>query len=221
MTKLTLLVMLAACSRIEPEAKTPDPNVMPPAKPELKIALAGVTLADDCADGVATKPTPPPAAPVKQAKTAPAADIAASQTMPSAGACADPSNCHGPSFPQQPCEQTSMQLSVRAADATSIKIKRIELLDSSGKVVDVLTAKAATRWETDKYIAWDETLAAKQELVASYKLSSPAWDKISKGRWNAHTMTFQLRVTVTADGADRTIEKTSITPAMLEPPVAT
>ncbi|MEO8700751.1 MAG: hypothetical protein ABI867_11945 [Kofleriaceae bacterium] len=215
-----LLVALASCARAE-QSREPEPALKPPVKPSIKVELAGVTLADDCPDGSNTKPTPPPKpASVTPTPTKPtAAAEAASQSMPSPGACADPSNCHGP--PQPACEQTSMQLSVRAANATTIKIKQVELIDSTGKVVEVLTARGATRWETDKYIAWDEAVSANQDLVASYKLSMPTWTKFGKDRWNAYTAKFQLRVTVTVDGADTTIEKQSITPAMPEPAVAT
>jgi hypothetical protein len=219
-------VTIAGCSKAEPAEKS-DPTVAPPPpQPEVSVVLSGVTLADDCADGQPTKPTRPPAktAAKPAAEPEPPAAPAAAMAMPSAGACADPKNCHGPTYHQPPCEQTAMQLSWSSIGAppTSLKIKRVELLDASGKVIDTLTARAPTRWDdkTSTYVPWDETIG-QPSLATSYKLGSPDWNKISNGRWNAHSMRFMLRVTVTIGNAERTIEKQSITPAMIEPAVAT
>ncbi|HEU0035038.1 MAG TPA: hypothetical protein VFQ53_30640 [Kofleriaceae bacterium] len=173
------------------------------------VELAGVTLADDC-DGSAE----PPARPGTVARAA-----AADQGI-SAGGCADPSNCHGPTQP--PCQQTSMQLSVKTTEAATVRIKKVELLDATGNVVDTLVASKPSRWDdTGNYVPWDEHVAAGQTLATSYTLSSPAWNRVAKDRWSAHTKTFQLRVVVTVGSAEQTIEKRSITPVMLEPPVAT
>lgn len=221
------LLVLAACTRAEPPpGKAPPrdrPGIAPPPVAQVKIdvALAGVTLADDCPDGVKTKPVAPPAAASSgtEVTSAPATSV----TPPSAGACAKGANC-GIAFHRQACEQTSMQLSLRTSGLPAgarVQVKRVELLDTSGKLVGNLATRAPARWDGSGYVAWDETVNGTAELATSYKLAAPDWQTIANGKWNAHTLQFQLRVTVTVGTVERTIEKQAITPAMLEPPVAT
>ncbi len=222
--------MLAACSKAEsPVTDKSDPGVAPK-PPEIKVELAGVTLAEDCADGRPTKPlAPPPAthaaagsstmAPSPDAK---AASVAAS--MPSPGACASGANCGG--IPQPACEQTAMQLLVgvpAGAVATKLKIKMVELLDDKGVVAGSLTARAPSKWDGQgAYVTWDEAVTSAGGSVAvSYKLSAPDWNKLTGGIWNAASKKFALRVTVSISDKDRTIERQAIVPVMPEPPVAT
>ncbi len=122
------------------------------------------------------------------------------------------------------CDQTSMQLALKTkagVKATQIRIKKVELLDPKGKLLEVLTASDPSRWDSKAYVPWDQAIGASQTLQTSYVLSSPNWDKLTGSRWEAHTKKFQLRVTVTVGTADRKVEKTSIVPAMLPPPVPT
>jgi hypothetical protein len=219
-----VLLVLAACeSTSNPGPSKPDPGFAPPA-PEIAVELAGVTLAEDCPDGVATKPMTPPAQPV----ATPKADVNASQVkrdpnMPSPGGCADPGNCHGPTPPA--CEQTAMQLSVKVpagVAATSLKVKKVELLDDGGAVVGELTARAPSKWDGSAYVAWDEALPGGSSPVsASYKLTAPDWNKLTGGRMNAPSKRFRLRVTFAIGSKDRVVEKQSIVPAMPEPVVVT
>jgi hypothetical protein len=139
------------------------------------------------------------------------------------GACGTPGGCSGPT---RTCTPTSMQLAVRApsdAEATTIRVTKVELLDPSGKtVVDTLTARKPSRWDGDgAYTGWNEKVAPGQSIAASYLLSTPNWDKLAGNRWNAHTKVFQLRVTVAIGDAERTIEKQSVVPAAIEPEVET
>ena len=203
-TPWMFLIAVASCATSE--AKTPD---------DLSVVLASVTLADQCP----TATPPPPAPTTKFAK--PPADQPAQRRAPSAGACAKPGLCGSPS---RHCEQTSMQLTLTPAiDLKSgVKIKRVELLDKQGKVVQTLTASAPVQWSVSAgaYVAWDEKLG-KDAVRASYNLSSPDWNKLTNGRMNAPGHTFQLRVVVTVGGSDRTVEKTAIVPARVEPMVVT
>ena len=168
------------------------------------VELASVTLADDCGN-----PPPPPAA--KPPATRPAAAAVKE--------CAGPKCGHA-----RACDQTSMQLSFKApagSKATTIKIKKVELLDAKGKLLEVLSARAPSRFADDTYVAWDETIAPSATLATMYELNSPNWDKLTNGRWSAHNATFQLRVTVAIGSASKTVEKQSITPVRLAPPVPT
>lgn len=179
----------------------------------VSVELAGVTLADECGDS-----GPPPKPPGIVAKRAPVGQDKVDAMEPP---------CHGSDCRQAhaaACDQTSMQLAMRssASAAMTIHIKQVELLDSGGKVLEVLTARKPSKWADDgSYVSWDETVAANQTLAASYSLSSPSWDKIAEGRVKAHTKVFALRVTVTVGNAETTVEKQSIQPVMLEAPVET
>jgi len=106
---------------------------------------------------------------------------------------------------------------------SSVKIKRVELLDTKGAVVQVLTASAPMQWSVTQgaYIAWNEKVGGKDAVRATYNLSSPDWNKLTKGRMNAPGHTFQLRVIVTVGGAERSVEKSAIVPARVAPMVVT
>jgi hypothetical protein len=145
-------------------------------------------------------PEPPPKAPeivVGLASTR----LGANCGEPRAGKLLDPSQ-------RIPCDQTAVQLSVRAAataSPTTIKMKRVELLDRSGALLEVLTAHSPSRWGTDSFVAWDERVAPGQSMAVGYKLSSPDWAKIPK----ANNRSFKMRVTVTVGDSDQTFEATA------------
>lgn len=145
-------------------------------------------------------PEPPPKAPdivVRLASTR----LGANCGEPRAGKLLDPSQ-------RIPCDQTAVQLSIRAeasASPTTIKMKRVELLDRDGTLVEVLTAHAPSRWGTDQFVAWDERIVPGQTLAVGYKLSSPDWIKIPK----ANQRTFKMRVTVAVGDIDQTFEATA------------
>lgn len=171
------------------------------------VELAAVTLGDDCGD---TESIAPPVAHLD---------------TPSAAAAPMPADiCVGCAPLRRSCNQTSMQLALRASPgsgATAVRVKKVELLDSRGKFLAVLDARTPMRWDGESYVGWSQRVDAGQKLNASYLLSSPNWDALTAGRWSAHTKTFQLRVTLAVGASDRTVDKQSITPAMLEPPVPT
>ena len=106
----------------------------------------------------------------------------------------------------EPCVPTSMQLSVRSpreALATTIRIKKVELVDPSGKVLQTLASRHPSRWDNDgAYTAWNEQVSPGQTLAASYLLTPPDWNKVAGGRYRANTKVFQLRVTVAVGDPD-------------------
>ncbi|HEU0035039.1 MAG TPA: hypothetical protein VFQ53_30645 [Kofleriaceae bacterium] len=163
---------------------------------EITVELAAVTLGDDCAP-------PKPATPAAVA----------------------PSRCAGPNCGRR-CDQTSMQLAIRAQPGvkhTTLAIKKVELLDDKGKLLQELAAREGTVWNDAKgaYVAWDQTIDASANLKTMYALAAPNWDKLTNGRWHAHEKTFQLRVTVVIGSGTRTVEKQAITPTRLPPAVPT
>ena len=201
---------------------------------DVLVELSAVTLGDDCGDSgrVAPAARRAPSTPAsREASKYPWGEPAsreasksrgqpASMSRPAASDCAV-TGCG--SYP--PCTQSSMQLSLSSSGAqpTPIRVKLVELLDANGNVLGKLAARAPTRWdEPSGYVTWDQTIAPNQMISASYSLEAPNWAKLVEGgQWNAHGKTFQLRVTLALGSADRVIDKQSITPAMLEPPVPT
>jgi hypothetical protein len=222
MIRFALIVCaVIGCARAETAETTTDPKVVP--VPSVGVEIAGVTLADDCGEGPNTKALPPPAAGKATAdsserRSSGSAAHAPASDMPAAGSCAPGADCGG--LPPRQCDQTSMQIAIKGNGLkTTIKVKRVELLDSSGKVVGTLTARKPMKWDGSAYVAWDEAITG--DVSASYLLSAPDWNTLTKGRWNAANHRFQLRVTVTVGDKDRQIDKQSIVPVLPEPEVVT
>ncbi|MBA2542187.1 MAG: hypothetical protein H0V17_21280 [Deltaproteobacteria bacterium] len=203
MSKPSLFVLaLAGCW------SSSQSTVTEPAALDVAVELAAVTLGDDCG---ANPLLPPPVAAKRRNPNVMAAPAAAPLDADA-------------SYYRRHCDQTSMQLSLRATGgtgSTTVKIKKVELLDSHGNFLADLSARAPTRWDGASYTAWNQTVDAGQTLAASYSLSSPNWEQLTGGRWQAHTRSFQLRVTLTVGSKNHTVDKQSITPAMLEPAVPT
>ncbi len=194
MRKLLLgLVVLAGCGASD---------AAPTSKAAAKVELSSVNLADDCPAPPAT-PTP---------TTAPAKTPSRTPSDRSPGAVT-----------RRGCDQTSMQLALTSTGTASAKVavKKVELLDAKGKVLQTLTARDPQAFETDAYVAWNQELAAGATVNVMYALSAPNWDKLTKGRWNAHAQSFQLRVTVEVGSAKQKVTKTSIIPTRLKPAVPT
>ncbi|MBA3463726.1 MAG: hypothetical protein H0T46_27465 [Deltaproteobacteria bacterium] len=207
------VAVLAGCTKASAEqeapARPPAPAVgprwatPPPSKPvtpaTARIELTAVTLADDCGG------TAPATAP--KAKSALKAD-----SMGGGGAGARA---------RRRCEQTSMQLSITAADASRIKVKSVELFDDNGKSLGKLAPRTPTRWSVDAsmYQAWDETVPANSTSSVSYVLAQPDWDRIGN-RWNR---TYTLKTVVSIGGVDRTAQKEVMlsAPTSLPPNVKT
>jgi hypothetical protein len=181
------------------------------AKTNVDIDLASVTLADDCPD-----PTP---APVE-----PPANGGFAKPPPGASITMDDSVGYAPRRMMM-CEQTSMQLSLRASNAgtgTSVRVKRVELFDDRDRMIGTLAARNATAWSNDgSYMAWDQTMDPGELVSASYSLSAPDWSVLDGGRWAAAARTFTLRVTFTVGDQDRMVEKQATVAAMIEPHVVT
>jgi hypothetical protein len=203
------LLILAGCWT---SSQTTTTN--PPTTPDVSVELAAVTLGDDCGDTNLAPPAEAPA-PNRRAPGGAPAPMSMAPCMPNQP-CGFAHRSH--------CDQTSMQISLRAtegAGSTNVRVKKVELLDKRGKVLAELESRTAAKWTGSSYVAWNQTIAAGERLAATYSLSAPNWDALTNGRWNAHSKTFQLRVTLAIGDRDRTVEKQSITPAMIEPPVPT
>lgn len=135
-----------------------------------------------------------------------------------AGRCADesgfaPGGCGG-------CQASNVQIAFTSGDGSNpakIEILGVTLNDASdGSEVDQLEASNPQRWNTSGgYTAWDQTIAPKTELKASYTLSSPAWSTMSD---TSYSRKFRLRVTVKVDGSTVVLQSAVLS---REPAVAT
>lgn len=194
MTKLLLVALAAGCvSSSQP--KPPTNNIV--------VDVASVALAQDCGD----QAMPPPEAPQANRKAPAAGESAPEDKVGSMSQSR-----------QESCDQTRMQLSIKAAGAAKIQIKRVELLDASGKVVGHLRPRTPSKWIDDSYQAWNEQVVAGDQVTASYALSAPNWEELG-GR--NPSVTYRVRVTVAVGDEERTIDKAASTtveaPALPEP----
>jgi hypothetical protein len=226
MRRLALLfVLLAGCTKVgtgnesppgEPSTKVgvapiPIPaKVTPPPKLATRVELTAVTLADDCGGA------PPLNVPAPSAKTA---KVEMDDKSHKAKSKQDMAGARA----ARRCEQTSMQLAIIAGDASNIQVKSVELFDTTGKSLGMLTASKPTRWSDANgiYEAWDQKVDASSTSNVSYVLSQPKWDVIGN-RWN---QTFTLKTVLSVGGVDQAAEKavtlTLSAPTSLPPNVKT
>ena len=120
------------------------------------------------------------------------------------------------------CQQSNVQIAFSAgagSQAARIEIVRVELLDSTGSIVDTLTASKPQAWNGGSYAAWDQTVKPAGDTKTSYDLTAPAWSKIdSSGTSRSYSAKYKLHVTLRIDGVEITLESTDLS---REPAVAT
>lgn len=221
---------LSACAAHEAPPTTTGNQPEKPPEPKaphaaLTIAIASVTLQQDCPDPpepVASVPPsstsaihPPPPTAAGQLANAPAQpapmperEMAASRKMSPGAALADDSRGGW----HQPCTQSTMQLSLtNTGDAPGkLAIKAVRLLDAaSKKPLGTLTARRPTQWsEPGKlYEKWDEQLLPGATLKVAYSLNDPDWSAAQQtlGHANFYTTPFVLEVDVAVDGTVQTV----------------
>lgn len=137
-----------------------------------------------------------------------------------AGRCASDESGFAPSGCGGGCQQSNVQISFTSSDgsgAAKIEIVSVTLHDAGdGSELDQLETSNPQRWSTSGgYSAWDQTIAPKTELKASYTLSSPAWSTMSD---QSYSRKFRLRVTVKIDGTQVVLQSAILS---REPAVAT
>lgn len=184
MTRFALLLAIAGCW----SSGTSSPT-KPPAPGAIVVDIASVSLAEDCGTGAQ------PADPIRQSSSRPnpATVVGSSSQLEESQAG------------EAACEQTTMQLSIKAGSAGAVRVKRVELLDAKGKVVGTLTPRTPSRWVDSDYQAWNERVEAGQNLTASYALTAPNWDKLPGGR--DPSVAYRVRVTIAIGGEERTFDK--------------
>ncbi|MEZ4368283.1 MAG: hypothetical protein R2939_18690 [Kofleriaceae bacterium] len=168
----------------------------------VEVEVSSVSLADDCGDldgGLG-------------------ASSAIAERSSMAADCAPDADCGGG------CEQTTMQLTLSAADAgpaTQVEVIKVELVDGQGAVVGVLTPRTPRLWDGERgvYVAWDGAITAGQDIAASVDLSAPDWGSIPGGRWGDGG-TLAARVTLSI-GGETVVRSSSATAVAPDPMVVT
>lgn len=217
-------VAVAACgstpAKTDPAQPPNLPNLPPNdnlvVKNTVQIAVAAVTLGEDCQRLDPQTAAAPAASSVSPVASKPKPPANAGQRGPrpsdylpaTAGDMANPSlarSMSGESY----CEQTSMQLQITsAAHASTIALRNVELLDDKGQVLGTLTARLPTRWDdaTSQYTAWDLSVAAGASVKVSWVLSTPVWSNLGMTRAEAANRTFRVRITIGAAGGDQVLD---------------
>ncbi len=201
MTTIRSLLFVAVSAAALACGGASEPDTTPPTTtPKVDVAIASVTLADDCGTGPTVAPPAPAPAQEKLASSA-----ARSAKPGSMSIMAD-----------RACEQSSIQLRVAngTTAASKVTIQRVELLDERGNKVADLTPRAPSRWADDSYQAWDEQVAASDTIQVSYALSAP---HVARGAM------YTVRVVVASADGERTLEQQTMleAEASLPPGVVT
>ncbi|MFN0246058.1 MAG: hypothetical protein ACKV2T_04070 [Kofleriaceae bacterium] len=206
---MMIALALAGCTKVPGTGSVDDTGgrqgvVAPaPAPATAKVTLMSVTFGDDCGG---TPPGEAPASmapPNRRAPSAPAQDIAR------------PSD-EAPGAYRYRCNQTSMQLSIAAANRdANVEIKSVEVIDESGKSLGTLVASKPTRWSdtSSAYEAWDQKVATKQTALVSYVLTQPSFIN----RWDSHDRMYTVKVTAAVGGVAQSLQTTVMVVAQPAP----
>jgi len=185
-----------------------------PVAPQIALrgAIASVSLIQNCSDDEPHLP-PPPAAGQPAAAKDEARIPAAAEPMPGSrvaqlvapGASAKPG---GGGF-RQPCTQSFMQLNLAhdAKQAQKIEIEAVRLTAAgTGTKLGHVPFRGPTHWdEGGRYVVWDQTIPAAQEIKASYKLGEIDWTEVGKAVGNDDTYSPRYVLEVDVAIAGRTI----------------
>ena len=199
--RTTLLASLAAFAVACGGGSAKTPPTHKPAPNTVDVAIASVTLADDCGTGPTTS------FPAQTSRITKPSTEFADMNMGEAASM---------SQAKRACEQSSVQLRVvnGTKAASDISIKKVELIDEHGTVLRELTPREPSKWTGDAYTAWDGKVDADATIQISYALSEPS---VSAGS------TYTVRVTIASAEGDKTLEtKTTLeAPASLPPGAVT
>jgi hypothetical protein len=165
-----------------------------PAPPRVTVAMAAATIADDCGPGA---PHAPPSAlpdsvePKSVEPTWSKGDRAMDDVKAAKA--------------KRRCEQTSMQLSITTTSGApvSVKVKRVELYDEAGRLVELLAARDPSIWsDQGSYVTWDERISRGGTWSVSYALSRPSLEEDDR-----RDKAYVVRAHVTVDGEDQTVDR--------------
>jgi hypothetical protein len=147
----------------------------------IAIALAGVSLADDCAG-------------VGQSRAG--------------GACAATTpNCNSCRQSEMQLKITARG----APAAVTLAIKEVRIVDpTSGRRLGALTARTPKRYDGTTYVDWDARIAPDDDFNAMFLLSAPDWSTLSPAT-NDATTSYRIEVDLSVGGEARTIKLDGVT----------
>ncbi len=189
-----------------------------PSASAVTVEIASVTLGEDCdATGARAAPPPPASVPRGESPIPGAAGAAAAERAGPGGAGAMAKRA------RPACEQTSVQLSLRAgpgAASPSIEIRQVRLTDASGVVLGSLVPRAPMVWSPEgAYVPWNQVIEPGQALSVGYSLSAPDWGKIP----DRYSKRYVIELVVAVGGQEQSVtrEVRVSAPTILPPNVAT
>jgi hypothetical protein len=180
-------------------------NPEAPIKHQLRATIASVQLIQDCPDPTNEPASPPVEASAARDSVRPPAQPAAAMPPSSESVVAGSAervagdSIDGRGF-QQPCTQSTMQLSLAhdAADAQRIEVVAVRLMrgtDALGKI----PARKPSKWnDSGMYDAWDERVPVGSEIKVSYRLGEPDWSKVQE-QLGAETDVYSQRYVLEVD----------------------
>jgi hypothetical protein len=199
-------------AKVDPEQKPPEPVAS-----AVKIAIASVTLDQNCPD------PEPPASPPPSTSTSPspATDVPPSPPAKRA-APMPPRPGEAPSAVavRRACQPSTLQVRFTNTGkaAASVRIASIQLHDVQSKSVllPVAARLPAAFSDSGAYTPWDERLAAGTEFHASYRLTPPEWSMVESklGGATSRGRELELEVMFEIDGKPMTVRS----PAFSRPP---
>ena len=183
-------VVAAACSSQstgtaeETTPQNPTTVTTPSSNLEVKATLTAATLGEDCGEA--------------KGSAGISADCAPSP---------DGGSCGGTSF----CQQSNMQFTFAVSGSTgSAKVQIVSaklFVKGEADPFDTLDSREPQVFTSNAYAAWDEVLVPGPEVKASYKLSAPDWNALSKrsSGTSLYSQEYELEVVISIDGVKRTM----------------
>lgn len=195
--------------KVDPKVD-PQPEPQPEPEPVLAtVAVSSIYLMNDC-----PHLDPKPDEDTSQAK--PSAIEPPAQDAPSPGAMARSvpkgDTADGLTRQRRACSQSTMQLTFTGQGDASSKAKIVSVnLYSSGDVdLGTLESRVPMVWRDDGYVIWDETIPAKTDLKASYRLATNG--KLNAGPGGGGT--YYVEVVVDIDGKTQKVRSPEFTREM-------
>ena len=106
-----------------------------------------------------------------------------------------------------PCQQTSLQLRFTAGAIGAevpIELVSVSLLTEEGVFLQSLTSRDPRTFVEGSYVAWDETIAAAEDLAVAYDATAPDWSVVDPT--HRFGTRYTVRVVVRIGGVERTLE---------------
>ena len=183
------------------------------ARMRLSVILSIVALATSACGG-ASEPVPPPSEGTNPGTTGPETTPTENDQKVRAKIAAASLGSGG--FGGSGSANVQLAFVSEATAPATVAVVKVVLVDQrNGNAVETLTASSPSVWNGSTYVSWNEKVTPGGDLRASYDLTTPNWSAMGSG---SYSITYRLRVTLSIDGAEVTIESDNL---QREPEVAT